>query len=220
MTRAESEPRQLELNIPSPEDETIANISRAIAKQHLRDRESNYPIDPIIQEQRDENWGRIVRLNPQFFKVVMALKDEFDRGRKYYDKTTPEVVVVGEEWEDGKYYYSFNQVENPDLRAVLKDILRMRTGATVLMEEIEDEECDMYKEITKDPFIRLKDETYPKLEGFSPEKIIELILTGQLFISWEFKQSLPESQRKRKLTKISKLLIPTSTTSTSEVEFS
>lgn len=204
MIIAEGEPRQLELNISSPEDETLANISRAIARQHIRDRESNYPTDPTIQEQKDWNWGRIARLNPEFSRVVRALKDQFDRGRKYYDETTPETVVVGEEWVDGKYYYSFNQVEDPDLRAVLKDILRMRTGATVLMEEIEDEECDIYKEITKDPFIRLRDETYPKLEGFSPEKIIDLILMGQLFISWEFKQSLPESQRKQKLTRISK----------------
>jgi len=193
MTKVESEPRQLELGISSPEGETITNISRAIIRQHLRDRESNYPIDPTTQEQRDENWGRIAGLNPHLTKAVMTLKDKFNRGRKYYDQTTPEEVVVGEEWEDGKYYYSFNQVENPDLRALLKDILRMTTGETVPMDEVEDFECNMYEEITEDPFVPFKEETYPKLESYSPEKIVELILRGQLYISYEFKKNLPES---------------------------
>lgn len=185
----EAEPIQLRLDgLTSPEDRTIKNIARAIAVQQLADRDSPYLTNSGLSSERDRAWKNIASLNPDYEDIVLMLKGQMEVAKKLKD------AAEGLRGDD-PLHNSFLQVENEGTRAILMDILRERRYDREEQQSprgdpnAEDYECDVYDEIisalpekSRPTYTPFADRTYPKLEDLTPERVIELILQGKIYI--------------------------------------
>jgi|SRR3989344_16752 len=191
-------PNQMELGMGRPEESRTSHIADVLTNQRRLDRMNLGNEDPQILIQSEFAWSNISRLNPSFSKVILDLRRTLKKvddnqiyleSEAYFDHDIEERIV------DDSTRRAFGQVENQDLRAFLLDLLRTRLTEDDFEEESKDvidaEEQHIYQQLRLAGVhndISIGGTTLPKLQDFTAEHAMELVLLGQLGFgkySWE-----------------------------------